>query len=70
MLSDKALPSEKKITRVPANSNTAQASVSQEHGNAPSIRGALGSSAQCRHRRRQAEGSEPPQHGCPGTPGA
>ena len=28
--------------------------VSQEQGNAPSIRGALGSSAQCRHRRRQA----------------
>ena len=41
--------------------------VSQEQGNAPSIRGALGSSAQCRHRRRQAEGSEAPQHGCPGS---
>ena len=67
VLSEKALPSEKKITRVPANYNTAQASVSQEHGNAPSIRGALGSSAQCRHRRRQAEGSEAPQHGCPGS---
>ena len=67
MLSEKALPSEKKITRVPANYNTAQASVSQEHGNAPSIRGALGSSAQCRHRRRQAEGSEAPQHRCPGS---
>ena len=67
MFSEKALPSEKKITRVPANHNTAQASVSQEHGNAPSIRGALGSSAQCRHRRRQAEGSEAPQHRCPGT---
>ena len=56
-----------KTTRVPANSNTAQASVSQEHSNAPSIRGALGSSAQCRHRRRQAEGSEAPQHRCPGS---
>ena len=41
--------------------------VSQEQGNAPSIRGALGSSAQCRHRRRQAEGSEAPQHRCPGS---
>ena len=66
MFSEKALPSsEDHKSACKQQHRTGE--VSQEHGNAPSIRGALGSSAQCRHRRRQAEGSEAPQHGCPGS---